>query len=202
MVDDYNCEADRSLKNESFQTPAPLHPNTPIRGGRHRGPEQDTHLRDARGPATDSADEIEIDTEIEAQQPDQRLRGHHRRAAQQTREAQGAPQPRLLHLRLGNAHLMNQHKDDALHKRNKQMERNKQMARDKAILQRIKDAKVTAQYKTNIPSSPSPSLHTHHQPHPHTRRSWASARRLAATSVTCTYVRCDLSHLTSATTAV
>ena len=45
-----------------------------------------------------------------------------------------------------NAHFMNQHKDDPLHKRNKQM------ARDKAMLQRIKDAKINAQYKTNIPS--------------------------------------------------
>merc|ERR1712130_640580 len=43
-----------------------------------------------------------------------------------------------------NAHSMNQHKDDPIHKRNKQM------ARDKAMLQRIKDAKVNAQYQTNI----------------------------------------------------
>jgi len=57
----------------------------------------------------------------------------------------------------GNAHLMNQHKDDPVHKRNKQM------ARDKAMLQRIKDAKVTAQYKTNIGQSDFD--HAPHQPH-------------------------------------
>jgi len=43
-----------------------------------------------------------------------------------------------------NAHFMNQHKDDPLHRRNKQM------ARDKAMLQRIFEAKAKAPYKSNI----------------------------------------------------